>query len=365
MLVAAIVASVYYVVIFSKHLHDILGVKNYTAIDADNIFIPRRFHKISNHSIPKPTWAFITLITKAHALDGTFGYFHQALALGLQLQSLYPAVPRIALLCSGQVQETHARLLQQHAGFIITWRPAIPPPPYYDGPGVYADQFMKFYAWDMTQYDRLVFFDSDTFLLRRIDFQRLVDQQLDPEHIPTACPTSSSRIDPETQAPTTWNGAFFIIRPSRAVFDRLMAFPAKPRPSHFATLYPHVGFLDATEMGVFLRDLPGFQTPENVSDICSDFLACCVQPSCVPAFAPLGKTTDVAMVHFLKPVGPIPDTVDGYTRLFVPQAEHPYADWGFNATCIVEEFGARIAQHYFRHADALSGSIPATRTQRL
>ena len=304
---------------------------------------------------PPPAWAFATLFTKSsvHDNNDSMSYLHQALVLGMQLQEAYPDTPRVVVLVEGQVSLSDAHELENIGGYRLLWRPLLRPPYPLVWPlaPVYNDQFMKFWLWNMTdEYSHFVYLDSDTYFiptLKVVDFDALV--RLAVVDV-VACPTTWSSLDADNR-PISWNGGFFIARTSTAMFGRLAHGTA--HPSHFATHSPRLAWLDSTEMGVFMRELPRYIIPPNANEMCVDFASCCVDASkCImPYVMAKYPPANVKMVHFLKPYATSSHNNDKNNRveaikgLFSHQARTVYEPQGYNSTCILEDYVAPLAEY--------------------
>lgn len=293
-------------------------------------------------------WAFATLITLSankqldeHAIT----YTHQALLLAKQLASAYPGIPLLAIVPDGRVHTQDIRLLQS-AGYRILSRPGSTPAYAADKlssiPRVYHDQYMKFWLWNETDFDFIVYLDSDTFFrdptaLRFPSFFPQVSEQ----HV-VACPTPWAHHAPGDQTqPVTWNGGFFILKPSANRFERLMNSPEQP--THFQREYGQDrAWFDASEMGAFMREFPAFTTPVPRQDYCSEIQFCCVESKCETGYH-MPKTMG-NMIHGLKPDGQLKhDAVAGGTRpplssIFDFQRLNVFAGWGYDAECLLTNF---------------------------
>ncbi len=147
----------------------------------------------------------------------------------------YPRVPLLAVVAIEQVGQDDVALLSSAGYSILDRKPIVPP--YVSTLSalapVYYDQFMKFWLWNETEYTRIVYLDSDTFLVgdvSRLDYETF---------LPRGCmPTQWSKVGPDHhQQPITWNGGFFVLKPSSAKFMRLTT--SNERPAHFAVHYDH------------------------------------------------------------------------------------------------------------------------------
>jgi hypothetical protein len=291
--------------------------------------------------IPYPSlrWGIATLITlsagKALA-QHTVTYTHQAVLLGRQISARYPSIPLFAIVLAEQMGPEDLTMLES-AGYQIERRAGLHPayvPSKHVLPNVYHDQYMKFWLWNETSYDYIVYFDSDTFFRdsAALDFPRFFPQVSEERVV--ACPTSWSHVTNQSRSPITWNGGFFILKPSTAMFDQLLRSPVAP--GHFMSEYgANYQWFDVSEMGAFMRDLPNFTTPSPIEDYCSDIQSCCVQPRCEPSFhLPRSKGN---MIHGLKPDGRLypgaaPSSIFDHQRLDV------FASWGYDPACLLTDF---------------------------
>jgi hypothetical protein len=198
---------------------------------------------------------------------------------------------------------------------------------------VYKDQFMKFWIWKETGFDRVVYIDADTYFTGDLDFHELLNEMSLGQFL--ACPTPWSRVDPETSRPITLNGGFFVVTPSETTFQRLMS-GAGPT-NHFSSLYPQFGdFFDHSEMGILMRDFPDFVAPANLSQYCADIQRCCVTDACKGSIQWV-HGDGPRMVHGLKPSRDKVQNGD-IASVFHPQVIHPFVDWGYSEECLMREF---------------------------
>ena len=99
----------------------------------------------------------------------------------------------------------------------------------------FRDQFSKLHFWNMTEYERVLYFDSDCFVLGSVD--ELVNMDISDKPLWVTRDINKVWID-------RFNMGVFMIRPSSAEFDRLVQ--AKEDPSiHFETAMSEQGFLNA------------------------------------------------------------------------------------------------------------------------
>lgn len=270
------------------------------------------------------TWAFATIVVGSERP----GYVLMACQLGMQLSEYYQHIPRYAVVGENQINSVQISFLEK-AGFQILLRKLIYPA--YGGTvqNIYKDQFMKFWLWNETSFSRIVYLDADTYLNNAVDFEpMLISQSL------VACPVSWSKI--VDSKPITFNGGFFVLTPSREVFEKLLL--STMVPEHFKNHYDSgVSWFDFTEMGTFMRDFEQFETPYNLSDVCADYYICCegtlhcqtslyarIIPSLVHGLKPAAFETNVGIEHF--------DQVKGI-----------FSTWGYNPSCMLEHFVPRYS----------------------
>jgi hypothetical protein len=294
-------------------------------------------------------WALATLITLSagkQSKDHAITYTKQAVLLARQLSERYPQVPLLAVVAQGQISDPDVSLLSS-AGYQILKRRPIKPA-YVTStthiPTVYQDQFMKFWLWNETEYDRIVYIDSDTFFTNSslVDFQSFFQRVTEDSVV--ACPTSWSQVDSWHQ-PISWNGGFFIVRPSASRFHRLIW--SQTTPSHFSTHYgADRSWLDATEMGALMRDFPVFVMPTPLWQYCADVQLCCVAADrkiCHSQFV-MPKRKGI-MVHGLKPDGLV-QTGQPLTSIFNNQRMNVFKTWGYDPECLLVEFIEPLTKFY-------------------
>ena len=291
----------------------------------------------------EPLWAIATLITLSankrlgvHAIT----YTHQAMLLGYQMRARYPQVPLLAVVLAEQVGVEDLKLLK-HAGFEILLRPSLNPA-YVTSKqtlaSVYHDQYMKFWLWNEIGYDYIVYLDSDTFFRTpsAIDFPSSFSHVSDDRVV--ACPTSWSHVAPE---PITWNGGFFIMKPSVIGFERLVH--SAVAPEHFMRNYgPEKHWFDLSEMGAFMRDFPLFTPPDPIQAYCSEIQLCCVESRCETRY---NLTLTVGnMIHGLKPDGAAPNS-----HMFDHQRLDVFGSWGYDPACLLAHFYAPLNALYVQY----------------
>ncbi len=296
-----------------------------------------------------PRWAIATLITMS-AMKGlgehAITYTHQAMLLGYQMSARYPDVPLLAVVLEEQVGLDDIKLLES-AGFEILLRPCLNPA-YVTSKQVlahvYHDQYMKFWLWHETGYDYIVYIDSDTFFRdpSTIDFPGLFPQVSEEQVV--ACPTPWSHTTPE-RLPVTWNGWFFIMKPSSVMFERLVS--SKVMPEHFLREYGQdKQWFDVSEMGALMRDFPAFTTPIPMQEYCSEIRLCCVEAKCETRYnmtPALGN-----MIHGLKPDG-LRGAGAPPSSIFDSQRLNVFASWGYDPECLLSGFYEPLARLYVQH----------------
>ena len=292
-------------------------------------------------------WAIATLVTLSSGKvksGNSITYTDQAVLLAKQLSGRYPTVPLLAVVAIGQVDERDSLLLSS-VGYQLLWRNSVLPPFTLNKDRidpVYYDQYMKFWLWNETGFDRIVYLDSDTYFTdtRFIDFHLFFD--LVHEDRVVACPTPWSKTTTNDKVPITWNGGFFIMKPSESRFIHLME--SSEIPMHFAVNYnSNFGWFDTSEMGAFMRDFPNFTIPTPMWQYCADTLACCVSGKCVVEFDMPKKIG--WMVHGMKPDGLV---VAGQplTDIFNHQRLDVFQGWGYDPECMLSQFYAPLTQLY-------------------
>ena len=295
-------------------------------------------------SEPMKQWAMATLVTHSAGKtsgDHTLTYTHpsQSMLLAYQFRELYPLIQMLALLAEDQISEVDARMLE-NAGYVLNWRSKIVPAGVKPLEGVYSDQYMKFWLWNLTIFEFVVYIDSDTYFNdpSRLDFEAsFSDVSVDSV---VACPTVWSKMN---EFPVTWNGGFFILRPSETHFKRFLE--SEVPTTHFRDTYPqNYAWFDQSEMGFFMRDFPVFTMPRPLSVYCLEIMVCCVEQKCRSQFAE--NPVVGAMVHGLKPFGKM--GTDGFGRLYDHQIQR-FSSWGYNSTCLIEFFYKPLTALFQKH----------------
>ena len=299
-----------------------------------------------------PRWAIATLITLSarkglgeHAIT----YTHQAMLLAYQMRERYPdSIPLLAVVLEEQVGQEDIKLLES-AGYEILLRPSLNPA-YVTSKQVlahvYYDQYMKFWLWRETRYDYIVYIDSDTFFRdpSTIDFPASFPR-VSEQHV-VACPTPWSHANSEGE-PVTWNGGFFIMKPSLAMFERLA--DSKVMPAHFVTEYGQdKQWFDVSEMGAFMLHLPVFTMPgPKHEDYCSEIQWCCVEKAkCETRY---NMTLSLGnMIHGLKPDGQRGVGMPA-SSIFDNQRLNVFASWGYDPACLLADFYEPLARLYVQY----------------
>eukprot|EP01062_Namystynia_karyoxenos_P043104 TRINITY_DN31552_c1_g1_i1.p1 TRINITY_DN31552_c1_g1~~TRINITY_DN31552_c1_g1_i1.p1 ORF type:complete len:333 (+),score=67.01 TRINITY_DN31552_c1_g1_i1:69-1001(+) len=127
------------------------------------------------------------------------------------------------------------------------WRPCAvkrlaPPDPKKTMPR-FQDQYTKLHLWRFVEFERLVYVDSDTFVVR--DPAALFSLKLTPE-----VRIAAAR---DYMAPWGWQKTFnmgvFVIRPSTEEFDRIMQYYSGKRPLKWPQAWSEQGFLNTLYRG--------------------------------------------------------------------------------------------------------------------
>ena len=298
----------------------------------------------------RPRWAIATLITMSAMKglgDHAITYTHQAMLLAYQIHERYPDVPLLAVVLEEQVGKEDIKLLES-AGYQILLRASLTPA-YVTSKQmlahVYYDQYMKFWLWYETDYEYIVYIDSDTFFrdAMMIDFPASFSQVSEEQVV--ACPTPWSHATPE-HLPTTWNGGFFIMKPSIVMFERLVS--SRVMPEHFLKEYgPDKQWFDVSEMGAFMRQFPAFSMPGPVrEDYCSEIQWCCVEAKCQTRY---NMTVSMGnMIHGLKPDGQR-NAGAPPSSIFDNQRLNAFASWGYDPACLLSGFYEPLAGLYVEH----------------
>ncbi len=298
-------------------------------------------------------WAIATLVTLSAGKRNdrnSITYTHQAVLLAKQLSERYPGVPLLAII-STTVDlsfESDDVALLMSAGYQVMSRKSIVPPYVINVreslPPVYHDQYMKFWLWNETAYDHIVYIDSDTFFTNTalVDFQAFFKYVREDSVV--ACPTYWSQVGVD-HTPITWNGGFFILKPDRNRFSHLMDSPELP--THFLTHYGQgKQWFDTSEMGAFMRDFPVFTHPSPLSEYCADIQSCCVSKACETLFDM--PALRGVMVHGLKPEGQVSDS-QPLSSIFDFQRLQVFREWGYNPDCLLSQFYEPLIQLYLHY----------------
>ncbi|MBL8976249.1 MAG: hypothetical protein JNK56_36930, partial [Myxococcales bacterium] len=148
------------------------------------------------------THAYVTMICGGDA------YVPGLEALGRSLAETRTAIPRVVMATPDVPCEATARLAAQ--GWEIREVAPIPNPHRSDELLFrrFGASFTKLRAFDLCEYERIVFLDADTIVIRNIDdlFQR-----------------PGFAAAPDFFMPDRFNSGVMVIDPSRALFERLQA----------------------------------------------------------------------------------------------------------------------------------------------
>jgi hypothetical protein len=205
---------------------------------------------------------------------------------------------------------------------------------------------MKFWLWRETRYDYIVYIDSDTFFRdpSTIDFPASFPR-VSEQHV-VACPTPWSQANSEGQ-PVTWNGGFFIMKPSLVMFERLIG-PGL-FPGHFLWVYgADKQWFDVSEMGAFMLHLPVFTMPgPKHEDYCSEIQWCCVEKAkCETRYNMTHSLGN--MIHGLKPDGQRGVGMPA-SSIFDNQRLNVFASWGYDPACLLADFYEPLARLYVQY----------------
>jgi hypothetical protein len=292
-------------------------------------------------------WAIATLVTMSSGKTreaNTITYTDQAVLLAKQLSGRYPAIPLLAVIQRSHLGLDDQKLLEK-SGYRLLDRESLVPPCLDSSSSiasVYADQYMKFWLWNETSFDYIVYLDSDTYFTNAslLDFQAFFSMVK--EDAVVACPTRWSQVAGPEKKPITWNGGFFIIRPSDEMFKLLMY--SEQRPTHFISHYgENFAWFDVSEMGMFMRDLPVFSIPSPLWQYCADTQMCCVTDKCETKFDM--QKQKGAMVHGMKPDGLI-KAGEALTYIFDKQRLNVFQEWGFDPDCMLSNFYNGLMEMY-------------------
>lgn len=165
-----------------------------------------------------PTGKNSAVVTLVMVTEGKQGYMEGALALGQSLTRVRSALPRICLVTPEVPKLFHAYL--EKVGWTVKEVEAIDcnqqdASNQDDGK---VGTCTKFRAWELTDYDRIIFLDSDTIVLRPIDNMAL---DVGTE---AAISNASFAAAPEPSSSDTFNSGVMLIQPSADTFQKLIAF---------------------------------------------------------------------------------------------------------------------------------------------
>lgn len=322
-----------------------INITNTTDSSRDSTSIQHQMVLTDQQPILK--WAIATLVTMSSGKtrnENSITYTHQAVLLAKQISFQYPKIPLIALLAIGQVDDVDTHLLKS-AGYQLIWRDTFTPKFANQGsyiPSVYSDQYMKFWLWNETYFDMIVYLDCDTFFtnVSLVDFPSLFTAVYEDSVV--ACPTPWSRVNHD-KVPITWNGGFFILKPSESKFLSLVE--SNELPTHFTTHYDaNFKWFDSSEMGAFMRDFPNFTVPVPNWQYCADTQICCCEDKCETKFDMLKLRG--AMVHGMKPNGLVSSgrqTVDIFNNQMTV-----FKGWGYDPECMLSQFYTPLVEYYVK-----------------
>jgi alpha-N-acetylglucosamine transferase len=103
----------------------------------------------------------------------------------------------------------------------------------------YRDQFTKLRIWEMIEYESCIYFDLDCLVVGNIDYMFEVHKLFDPTKHKIAVSTNYM----QGKLLSTFNMGVFVIRPSKAEFDRLVLLK-NDRSFKFDATYSEQGFLN-------------------------------------------------------------------------------------------------------------------------
>jgi hypothetical protein len=267
--------------------------------------------------VPKNmSWAFASVLTasrlKAQESQGVDrDYVSMVCILGNQLERHYPSIERIIVVQHDSVTLSELKKIRE-SGWTVLIRPHILPRFFKTSGifmntwrfwrmGMYKDQFLKLHLWMETKFNRIVFIDADTMILRHVDFSAsLQSNKL------VSCPTKwiLARSGGNGKNPfTSFNGAMFVLTPS--VVDYQQMIENNVVPDHFKLTGQSGGVdFDLNEMGTLNHFFPDWIIPpEEFHGICSGAWLCCtgVEIDCATSGEPLITSADtMGLVHGAK-----------------------------------------------------------------
>lgn len=261
------------------------------------------------------SWAFATVLTasrlEAQESQGVDrDYISMVCILGSQLQRHYPSIERIIIVQADTVTVAELKKISE-SGWTVLIRPHILPRFFKTNGifvnvwrfwrmGMYKDQFLKLHLWTETRFNRIVFIDADTMVMRHVDFSAsLRSTRL------VSCPVKWTTLRSSANGQnsfTSFNGAMFVLTPSVMLYEQMMENNVVP--DHFKLTGRSGGVdFDLNEMGTLNHFFPDWIVPpEEFHGICSGVWLCCtgVEIKC-PTGEPVRTYTDtMGLVHEAK-----------------------------------------------------------------
>jgi hypothetical protein len=184
------------------------------------------------------SYAVVTLVTGKES-----PYTAGALALGQSLVDVGSALARVVMVTPDVDAKSRASMaalweVVEVAAIPCNHQPNLDPTQfdlngaqYKQGVARWSSTCTKFAAWRLTQYDRVIFMDSDTFVVGPIDDALF------------AFSNASLVAAPETFPPDNFNAGFMVLTPSEATFQRLL------------TLNAELGSAEGGDQGIFNNGL--------------------------------------------------------------------------------------------------------------
>jgi hypothetical protein len=262
--------------------------------------------------VPKNvSWAFATVLTagrlKAQESQGVDrDYVSMVCILGNQLARHHPGIERILVVQHGSVSGADLNTIRK-SGWVVLRRPHILPMFFKTHGifqdtwrtwrmGMYKDQFLKLHLWKETQFNRIVFIDADTMLMRHVDFTAVIRSNKF-----VSCPTKWTKMRMDGRA-HSFNGAFFVLTPSVFLYERMIENNVVPEHFKLTGRSGGVDF-DLNEMGTLNHFFPDWIIPpEEFHGICSGAWLCCtgVECKCPTSEPPIRYTDTIGLVHGAK-----------------------------------------------------------------
>ena len=166
-------------------------------------------------------YGYVTILTND-------AFCHGALVMQFTLLETRTLYPDIVCLVTHRVTES-CRLLLRHSGFVLQ-EVATLSNPNVGHKSHFGDVYSKLHVFSLVQFDKVVYLDADMMVLHNID------------HL-FEYPALSAA--PEINPPALFNSGLMVLKPSRALFESLMAL-APLVPSYDKT---DQGFLNEVWMG--------------------------------------------------------------------------------------------------------------------